>query len=84
MSMTLSHPDEVSGTTICNDGTKVYWTEGYSNAVIVHPNGTKENVHAWDVHPVLERPEVKEMATESYRCMTEAEAEEWNAEMQMG
>lgn len=82
MSMTLCHQDESSGTTIYDDGTKVYWTEGYSSAVIMHPNGTKEVVpphenNAQSTHPVMSSPEIRDMATDDARNMTAEEEAEW-------
>jgi hypothetical protein len=39
--LTLTHNDTVSGTTIMDDGTKVYWTEGRSSYVtIIGPDGS--------------------------------------------
>ncbi len=77
MSLTLCHSDSVSGTTILDDGTKVYWTEGYSDAVIVHPDGTTEIVDAHSKHPVLQRPELAECMTTAQRGMTTAEEVEF-------
>lgn len=77
MSMTLCHSDECSGTTILDDGTKVYWTEGYSDAYIVYPDGRRETVNAHSKHPILMRPELLEVMTDASRTMTEAEEAEW-------
>lgn len=43
MSVTLCHSDDCSGTTILDDGTKIYWTEGYSDLLVHHTDGTKEH-----------------------------------------
>lgn len=80
-SMTLTGSDECSGTTIMNDGTKVYWAEGPGNAIIVHPDGKIEVVDAWSKHPVLLMPEIMSIQTDLHRRMTKAEEAEWNKAM---
>jgi hypothetical protein len=48
--LTLQHPDTVSGTSIFDDGTKVYWTEGRSSDVaILTAEGKRYRVGPWDV-----------------------------------
>jgi hypothetical protein len=82
MSITLSHSDTVSGTTICEDGTKVYWTEGFSQAVIIRgDDGFREKVDANSNHPVLKRREIAECLTTASRGMTIAEEVEWQIAM---
>lgn len=83
MSMTLSHSDGCSGTTIMSDGTKVYWTEGNSEAVIVYANGKMEKVPAQSNHQVLLSEEVYSVNTIHNREMTKAEEIEWEIAMMM-
>lgn len=43
--LSLCHPDTVSGTTILDDGTRVYWTEGRSSPVLIrYPDGRTEEI----------------------------------------
>lgn len=53
----LTHSDECSGLTILDDGTKLYWTEGWSDTLIVYPDGRRETVGPFDVegHPLEEQ-----------------------------
>ena len=76
MSMTLTHSDGCSGTTIVN-GIKVYWTEGPSKAVIVHADGRIEKPDAWSKHEILQMKEVQCVDTTYARAMTKAEEAEW-------
>ena len=53
----LTHSDECSGLTVLDDGTKAYWTEGYSDTLVVYQDGRREIVGPWDLekHPLGER-----------------------------
>jgi len=83
MSITLIHSDGCSGTTITPDNTKVYWTEGRSEAVIVYANGKMERVPAQSDHPVLKSKEIHNVQTDHNREMTVAEEIEWQVAMMM-
>ncbi len=86
MVVMLCHSDEVSGTTILNDGTKVFWTEGHSDTVIKHPNGRVERLPASrQDHPLLSLPEITgESDVDERRPMSEDEEQEWEDEMHSG
>jgi len=71
--ITMGHPDTVSGTTVLDDGTKVYWTEGYSEMVVIEPNGEKKLVGPFDEHPVITAID----GSGATRPMTTAEEVEW-------
>lgn len=76
MTTVLTHSDEASGTTILPDGTKLYWTEGWSDTVIRYPDGRTETVmpHEVEDHPLIDAlvsPDYDEM-----RVMTPVEEEE--------
>ena len=81
----LSHSDEVSGTTVFANGTKVYWTEGRSSNVVVrHPNGTLESFHSGGIRAtsfqqaILDKEnEIEENGADVRRDMTPAEEKEW-------
>ncbi len=76
----LTHSDECSGLTITDDGTRLYWTEGYSDTTIVYPDGRREIVGPWDVeaHPLAEAM----VATDGdMRQMTPAEEAEFDTTM---
>ncbi len=76
MTKMLYHSDTVSGTTILDDDTRVYWTEGASTAVIMR--GTvREVVDAQSDHPILMRPEIAENRVDETRAMTAEEEAEW-------
>lgn len=81
MSTYLQHSDENSGTTILDNGTKVYikvnWTEKHSEATIVDIKGKIERVNAHSDHPILNTKEVKCYDTDQSRRMTIAEEIEW-------
>ena len=52
--LTLTHSDEVSGMSIMDDGTKVYWTEGQgSNVTIARPDGHIEDVPFQSVPSII-------------------------------
>ena len=76
MATVLTHSDESSGTTILDDGTKLYWTEGYSDTVIVYPDGRREVVGPFQVedHPLVD--EIVDPGADDMRQMTKAEEEE--------
>lgn len=62
--ITLTHSDSVSGTTIFDDGTKAFWSEGReAYTVFLRPNGDWEEAGVSDqihkalggkLHPILE------------------------------
>ncbi len=81
MSVTLSHNNEVGGTTILDDGTVVHWSEGGSSSVIIHRNGRVERVLPYDAHPILTLPEIAGLKTTESRSMTEEEERQWEAQM---
>lgn len=81
--ITLGHSDTVSGTTIFDDGTKAYWTEGYSTTVVIAPNGRRHHIPA-HARPDNYRAALAEMiellnegATPAGREMTLGEEIEW-------
>lgn len=72
----LTHSNESSGTTVLDDGTKLHWTEGFSDTVIIHPDGRREVVGWMDAekHPMADV--IIEPDTSHMRPMTaEEEAE---------
>ncbi len=73
----LLHGDECSGLTILDDGTRFYWTEGYSDTTVVYPDGRREVVGPWDVeaHPLAAA--MTDMDGDQ-RPMTEAEEVEFD------
>ena len=81
MSTYLQHSDENSGTTILDNGTKVYikvdWIAKHSEATIVDIKGKIERVNAHSNHPALLTKEVKSYDTDQSRRMTIAEEIEW-------
>lgn len=87
MSILLLHSDEISGTTIMDDGTKVYWTEGHNPVTIVYNNGMIERVppgrQNQENHPVLRQPEIAAMQVNKNRMMTEAEEAEYDVAWSM-
>lgn len=87
MSILLLHSDEISGTTILDNGTKVYWTEGHNPVTIVYSNGTIERVppgrYHQEKHPVLSVPEIAAMQVTTSRKMTEAEEAEYDITISM-
>jgi hypothetical protein len=83
MSIMLGHPDTVSGTTIMSNMTKVYWTEGSGDTVIVSAYGDLRIVPSWSDDPDLTSDEIRECNTKYSRPMTEAEVAEWKMAMSM-
>lgn len=88
--ITLTHSDSVSGTTIFDDGTKAFWTEGRSAwTVLLRPDGRWEEAAAGDtpMHPILELMLDDDRHEQAYgsgfeggqggREMTEVEELEW-------
>ena len=79
--ITFCHPDTESGTTIMDDGTKAYWTSGYSVVNIVKPDGGIESVHFGGKYslesPVIAALRADDAQTNS-RPMTTAEEIEWS------
>lgn len=75
--ITLNHPDEVSGLTIMDDGTKAYWTEGRSSTIkVVYPNGEIRDIEQFEDDPINEILDGENFG--SIRAMTEAEEIEYN------
>ena len=67
-------PDQVSGITTLNDGTKVYWTEGYSDTIAIHPDGQKERIPAGTNHPITQQlKEIEEKGADEYTEGTETD-----------
>ncbi len=59
--ITLTHSDSVSGTTIFDDGTKAFWSEGReAYTVFLRSNGdwevagVSDGIHFGKMHPILE------------------------------
>jgi len=84
MSVILNHSDDVSGTTIFDDGTKMYWTEGRSSsAVVIFTNGRRLEICL--AHPENDEErrllaieeEIEVNGADEYRTMTSEEEEEW-------
>ncbi len=80
MSKTLSHSNEVGGTTVMDDGTTVHWNESGSETVIIKDEQTTV-VPPYGHHPIMDTPEIAEMNTTEHRAMTEAEEQEWEKQM---
>ncbi len=78
MSKMLCHSDSESGTTILDDGTRVYWTSGASEAVIMR-DGRKEVIDAQSDHPILLMPQLAGNEVDECRMMTAEEEAEWEA-----
>ena len=83
----LIHPDEVSGTSIWNDGTKVYWSEGRSSiAVFDLPDGRIIRIPS-NGYPGITDEEMALLQKQSefealgleQRAMTSAEESEWES-----
>lgn len=80
----LTHPDEVSGTTILSDGVKIYWTEGRSSRMmVVKPDGSKMwapvNGGSPEQQAYFDREQqVEEDGADIHREMTPAEEKEWD------
>ncbi len=74
MPVTLVHSNTVSGTTIFDDNTKVYWTEGYSDTVVVCPDGRHVRFSAESNAPILDH---LDQDGDQKRMMTDAEELEW-------
>jgi hypothetical protein len=79
MSKMLCRSNTESGTTILDNGIKVYWTGGASEAVIIHSDGHRERVDAQSDHPILLTPEIAGNEVDEMRSMTEEEEAEWDA-----
>ena len=74
----LNHSDEISGTTIMEDGTKVHWTEGRSSEMaVIGPDRTR----TWKRADDPSNPDVMYDPSPGVeiRSMTEAEEAEWEA-----
>jgi len=85
MTQILSHGNEVSGTTIFGDGTKVYWTEGRGSDIVVrHPHGKIETIETWNLEQtpeqqaiLREEQRIEEEGADVNRTMTPGEEREW-------
>ena len=81
MTQMLSHGNEVSGTTIFDDGTKVYWTGGRGSDIVVrHPNGIIETIETTVLTSGKIMPEelrIEEHGADVNRTMTPGEEREW-------
>lgn len=80
MSIILSHSNEVGGTTILDDNTKIHWNEGGSETVVIYPDGRTERISPFTDHPILALPELKNNKGE-HRQMTKLEEDEWSVAM---
>lgn len=82
MPQTLTHSDECSGTSILDDGTKVFWSEGYSDTVVVYPDGKTERVWWEDRkrHPIVSSPAAMDIH-EDCRQMTPDEEKEHDSHL---
>jgi hypothetical protein len=81
---TLCHSNETGGTTICQDGTKIFWDEGYSSSIILYSDGRLETVEpeAVEQHPLSEA--IVNSLAPHMRMMTEDEETEWDNQRQIG
>lgn len=76
MSTILNHSDTVNGTTIFDDGTKVYWTEGRGSEIIVlKPDGIELTIQPWrewteEEVRIMDEEERVEQEADEYRQMT--------------
>lgn len=72
----LNHSDDVSGTVVMDDGTKVYWTEGRSSRMaIISPDG----VRTWRRADDITNPDAVYTPSPDVeiRSMTPTEEAEW-------
>ena len=78
----LCHPDEVSGTTVTDDGRKFFWSEGRGSIVVVlHPDGKKEMFYASSKHPLnAELSRLDEKGYDEYLSMTPEQEAEYERE----
>jgi len=74
---TLCHSNESGGTTICDDGTRIFWNEGYSQSIVLYSDGRRETVEpeAVEQHPLSEA--IVNSLAPHMRMMTEAEEADW-------
>lgn len=79
MTAILSHSDEVSGTTVLDDGTRVYWTEGRSSDTVARlPDGQRLVLSCTSVHPLLAALDrLEQEGADEHRKMTPEEEHEW-------
>lgn len=77
MAKNLVNSDEAGGTTILDDGTKVYWMEGGSAEMIIkNVDGTYEHTACDDGdHPIIERLAETDGEAEESAATAEEEAE---------
>lgn len=80
----MTNRDEVSGTTIYDDGTKIFWAEGRSSdIVVINPAGARRRISAFDLHdPVIQA--LEHDGEGAIRMATEMEEEEWLSEREWG
>lgn len=72
----------MSGTTVLADGTKAYWTEGYSEVTILYADGRTESIdpHRESQHPVIAALDAAaELGLTPARPMTAMEEAEYAA-----
>jgi hypothetical protein len=85
MTQMLSHGNEVSGTTIFGDGTRVYWNEGRgADLVVIYPDGKIETIETWNLEQtpeqqaiLREEQRIEEEGADINRMMTAEEEAEW-------
>lgn len=77
----LNHPNDVSGTTILDDGVKIYWTEGRSSSCVArHPDGRLESFSVFSDHPLMAAEEAAELdPNTTVAAMAEADIAEWES-----
>ena len=72
----LNHSDEVSGTTVMKDVTKVHWTEGRSSRMAIIDTG---GARIWRGVDEINNPYMMDPSEGvEIRNMTEAEEAEWS------
>jgi hypothetical protein len=81
--MLLSHSDEISGTTVLNNGTKIHWCESGSVSVIVKPNGDRVLIEPYSEHPYQQEIDDSLCDASASRPMTPEEEAEHEAEMSL-
>jgi hypothetical protein len=79
---TLCHSNESGGTTICDDGTRIFWNEGYSHTIVLYSDGRTEIVEpeAVEQHQLSEA--IVNSLASHMRMMTDAEEIEWENQCQ--
>ncbi len=74
---TLTHSSDEGGTNVLENGTRVHWSDGRSDTVIVHLGGRVERIDPDDIetHPLAAA--IVELASVNPRPMTPAEEAAW-------